>query len=282
MSENSTSNQKSELSQVGSWMGHHWVMIVMIIVGGLLVMGLIKFFISLFGGGDGPIPKGVGDVLGAAAKAIIALSIGCGKQGNCKFSDQKSCETATGCGWSADDSGNSTCGITSGLSEGEGGVFSKYCGLGMLALGGAFLAMFPFITTVLYAIVNAFKSGSSKIVDVIAELTGGSKKDISIELTKKSIERAEKLVEQLEKTGDKLTPAEKSYLASSTAIDESKKKLKTTIDKIPDKAKQEDAITKGNIEIQKSVDKKDKQAEIDKMSSDSKDKIDKAVDGKEK
>lgn len=279
MSENSTSNQKSELSQVGSWMGHHWVMIVMIIVGGLLVMGLIKFFISLFGGGDGPIPKGVGDVLGAAAKAILALTIGCGKQGNCKFSDQKTCEAGTGCGWSADDSGNSTCGITSGLSEGEGGVFTKYCGLGMLALGGAFLVLFPFATSILWAI---FKSGSSKVPAIIAELTGGSEKDISIELTKKSIERAEKLADQLEKTGDKLTPAEKSYLGSSIAIDELKKSLKIETDKITDKAKQEDAIAKGNIDIQKSVDKKDKQAEIDKMSSESKDKIDKAVDGKEK
>lgn len=280
MSENSTSNQKSELSQVGSWMGHHWVMIVMIIVGGLLVMGLIKFFISLFGGGNGPIAKGVADVLTAAANALNALTIGCGKQGNCKFSDQKSCETGTGCGWSADDSGNSTCGITSGLSEGEGGVFTKYCGLGMFALGGFLLTALPGIFTILFAIGNALKSGSSKAIDFLAELTGGSKKDISIELTKKSIERSEKLVEQLEKTGEKLTPAEKSYLGRSTAIDELKKSLTIETDKIPDKAKQEDAISKGNVEIQKDVDKRDAQAEIDKMSSDSKDRIDNAVDGK--
>jgi hypothetical protein len=274
MSENSTSNQKSELSQVGSWMGHHWVMIVMIIVGGLLVCGIIKVIISLFGG-SGPLADGAGKLLGAGANVLNDLAKGCSKQGNCShFSDQKSCEKDDTCGWSTDDkTSESTCAISSGFKEGEGGITDfKNCGLGLFALGGFILLI---IGPLISAICNRIKPPESDIVKILALLKGESTVKTAENIRREVSERSE----NAESDGP-MSDKAKTDLSHALAIDIVKELLKTETDSLPDAIDRANKLASGTAAIEKDTAKRAEDQTKDGLSNDEIARNDKIVDGK--
>jgi uncharacterized protein YneF (UPF0154 family) len=129
-----------------SWMSSHWVMITMIIVGGILVLGLFQF-INQFFNGTGPVSQGAGDVLNSIAHFVAGITNGCLPQDECtNEGSENDCEGANGCSWKPPEtSGKDKVGIcykTTDKKVGEGSIFSPSCAIGfgfILYIGGTLI-----------------------------------------------------------------------------------------------------------------------------------------------
>lgn len=149
MDEELGNTHESANSSTLHWLSSHWLMLVMVIVGGVLVLGVVRFISQMFNG-DGPIQKGIGDALGAAANFVNGITNGCSSQADCsKATSEDPCNKSQGCSWNESKSGDtkSSCINVTGNSPGNKSFFSTSCVLGMgfiayiagsivLALGG--------------------------------------------------------------------------------------------------------------------------------------------------
>jgi hypothetical protein len=203
----SDSSGESANGNALSWMSNHWVMITMIIVGGILVLGLFQF-INQFLNGTGPISKGAGDVLETAAHFVDGIMNGCLPQAQCtNESSKESCTGDNGCTWTKPDtSGKDQVGICSKTTDkktGEGAIYSPSCALGfgwILYVGGTIF------------LIGARALGllaHSKIAEKIAargvETPGEVTKKITKEAEKITSEAMEKLKNEQVEVNDVIT-----------------------------------------------------------------------------
>jgi hypothetical protein len=164
----SDSNQKTV-----SWLSHHWVQITAILVGGIILLGIIKVIYQLFNG-TGPVSQGVAQILGTFANVADGLTNGCSIQPDCStVTNTDSCNTTTNCKWSPSPTSGGTgdCLGTSGNPPGTGGPTTLKCGL--------FVGWIAYIagTLVLLILGGFIKSAFTKEnpnSDIISKLEGKS------------------------------------------------------------------------------------------------------------
>lgn len=135
----------------------NWIKISIYIVAGIFVCGILKLILQIFNG-TGPIPTGVGKVLGAGANLVNGIVNGCSKQPDCSKgsnTDKNSCENLTNCSFektTADGKTTGACISSNGVAPG-GGINTMGCalGIGLLAwlaasilapIAGFFISMF--------------------------------------------------------------------------------------------------------------------------------------------
>lgn len=211
MAESNESTNKKE-----TWLGTHWITIVLVLVGGIVLIGILKI-ISQFFTGNNPLTDGLKDVFGPIAKFADGITNGCEAQGACDGTDQESCNNENGCNWvPAKTSGdNGTCSNTTGRSQNSGSFFSTSCLLGMgsiFALAGSFLFL------IIGPLLKAALSKKNEQLDAAAQISGGDLTTIRDKSMKDARETATKAKESLEKkNGSKLTDAQERLLGSQAA-----------------------------------------------------------------
>ena len=92
-SSNQHSNSMAEVAR--SWLSNHWLVMLMIFVGGIIVLAILKVINQLFNG-NGPVSKGVADVLGTLANFANGLINGCTAQSDCVATTSADCASKTG------------------------------------------------------------------------------------------------------------------------------------------------------------------------------------------
>jgi hypothetical protein len=186
-------------------------MIIMIIVGGILVLGLLKFLSQLFNG-TGPVSKGLGNIFGAGAHFINGVSNGCMAQSDCKKEgSEDDCVGGNGCSWNfptqSDKEGS--CLNTTGKPVGSGSFFSSGCiaGMGFLSyIGGSmFLGVFGLF----------INWGKNKLSNTKAQLEDKPINEVVKEQLSESSKAVEKILEERSESGKpELKESEITDLAS--------------------------------------------------------------------
>lgn len=166
------------------WAKDNWLKIVIGIVVLIIIFGIVKTVNQLLNC-SGPVCKGIGGVLGAAATVLNTLTSGCSSQADCsKLTDSDSCGKGNGCSWSSKAT-SGTCVSTTGLKPGEGGFLTPSCGLGMGLL--AFL-----VASLLGSIITAIVSRTgvkSENAKTVSEKTGKPINEVVTDLADNAKER---------------------------------------------------------------------------------------------
>lgn len=212
---------ESSNSKTLHWLSSHWLMVVMVIVGGIVIIGVMKFITQMFNG-DGPIQQGIGQALGAAANFVNGIVNGCTSQADCtKDGDKDSCNKSTGCAWSDAQTGDekSSCLNTTGNTPGNRSLFSSSCVLGM-----GFIAYIAG-SIVLGLVGWALKRNSNQNLETANRLSNKNSDTGLKDATDSARETAGKAKEQIDadNPGEKMTEAEKIDLGrlsgNKTALD---------------------------------------------------------------
>lgn len=212
-SDMSDSSGESANGNALSWMSNHWVMIVMIIVGGVVLLGFFQFM-NQFLNGTGPINKGIGDMLDTAAHFVDGIMNGCLPQSECTNENtQDGCKGGNGCTWTAPDTSGTdqvgTCSKTTDKKTGSGAIYSPSCALGfgwILYVGG---------TIFLIAARALGLLAHSKISENIAARGVETKQEVTDRLAKEAQIECDKAMQKL--------TAEKAELSDSIIRDISRK-----------------------------------------------------------
>jgi hypothetical protein len=195
------SSSTGDNKQALYWLSHHFVLIVMIIVGGILLIGLLKFLSQLFNG-TGPVSKGVGDILGSGAHFIDGIVNGCTAQANCSNEgSMDDCIKGNGCSWKestkSGDEESAVCVNTTGREVGTGSLISTSCvfGLGFLMYIGAsvFLGAFGLFLT----------WGKNKLTRDTSAMTGKTSRQIVEAQAREIMDLVNKYNAERKKLGEK-------------------------------------------------------------------------------
>jgi hypothetical protein len=192
-----TSNNSSSTEKPGTWIAHHWVTIVMVFVGGIIVLGILKVVSQLFSS-NGPLAKGVADVLGGVANLTNGMISGCTSQSACDATTQQDCNNQTGCEWDIPPTSGSagSCLNTTGREKSNGSFFSTSCVLGM---GSIFALCGAIVYFIIGPIVKRLTSKKNEQLDAAEQISGKSGNELRTEAVKKSIKTGEEAKKELEK-----------------------------------------------------------------------------------
>jgi hypothetical protein len=183
------------------WLSHHWVQITAILVGGIILLGIIKVIYQLFNG-TGPVSQGVGNILGTFAHIADGLTNGCSNQPDCSnVTNTDSCNATTNCKWSPSPTsgGPGDCLGTSGNPPGTGGPTTLKCGLfvGWIAyLGGTLVLL------IAGGLIRRVTTKANPNSDIISKLEGKSTFETFKDLFTKAKTVSEKAAEDPKIKGD--------------------------------------------------------------------------------
>ena len=212
-SSNQHSNSMAEVAR--SWLSNHWLVMLMIFVGGIIVLAILKVINQLFNG-NGPVSKGVADVLGTLANFANGLINGCTAQSDCVATTSADCTSKTGCGWYTPPTAgkDGSCVNTTGKAPSSGSFFAPSCILGIGSLIWLSGLVIVFIIKPIVARLNRKNAN----VDVASQTSGESVEDIVNEVAKKSIKDADVAQKTLEaEKGRDLNSVEMTQLGKQTA-----------------------------------------------------------------
>lgn len=224
----------NEQSASLSWISQNWIKILLFFASAVFVIGILKILSQLFNS-NGPLPRGLGNLFGAAANLVNGVINGCTSQGDCtKSTEPDSCNKINGCEW---DPGNSStnpattalCLNTSGRPPGGGNFFSSSCVLGMgsiFALCGAILLL-----VIGPALAYAFRKSNDNI-KAASETSGKSEGQIWKETVKETIKEFDRTVKQYEKDnpGKELSDSAKELVVKKIGTEQSALRLKESVD----------------------------------------------------
>jgi len=167
----------------------NWIKIAIYIVAGIFVLGILKVILQIFNG-TGPIPTGVGKVLGAGANLVNGIVNGCSKQPDCSKgsnTDKNSCENLTNCSFEktkgTDGKTTGACISSNGVAPG-GGINTMGCALGIGLL--TWLAA-SILAPIAGFFINMWGK-KNKTVEDISTVTGKSFDKENTDLIRKGIE----------------------------------------------------------------------------------------------
>ena len=193
--ENSSSDSLTK--NPGEWLSHHWVTIIMVFIGGIIVLGILKVISQLFGG-NSPLANGVGDVLGSIANVTNGMVSGCTSQSACDATAKDTCNKQTGCEWDTPPTSGAagSCINTTGRDKSDGSFFSTSCVLGMASI---FALCGSIVFFIIGPILRNIFSKKNEQLDAAKQVSGKTGKEILKEAVNKSIKTGEEAKKALEK-----------------------------------------------------------------------------------
>jgi hypothetical protein len=223
----------NEQSASLSWISQNWIKILLFFAGAVFVIGILKILSQLFNS-NGPLPKGLGNLFGAAANLVNGIINGCTSQGDCaKSTEQDTCNKMSGCEW---DPGTATattpaapsCLNTSGRPPGGGNFFSGSCVLGMGSIFAICGALLFFVIGP--ALAYAFRKSNDNI-RAASETSGKSEGQIWKETVKETIKEFDRRVKQYEREnpGKELPDSVKELVVTKIGIDQSESRVKESV-----------------------------------------------------
>ena len=202
---------------------NNWMKIVLYIIGGIVLIGILKTLTQLFSS-HGPIQDGVAEAMGAAANLVNGLINGCEAQGECNSTDEKGCGSEQGCKWTPSTTSGQpgSCLNTTGKDPTSGSFFAPSCILGM---GSIFALCGLLLLTVIGPLIRAALSKKNENRDIASKTTGKSESEVFETVAKESKTTAEEAKKKLEAKEDAkpLTDAKAKELGKAAVNVESRK-----------------------------------------------------------
>jgi hypothetical protein len=179
------------------WISENWIKILIYFGIAVFVLGIIKIFSQMFNG-NGPLPKGLGQLFGAFANVINGITDGCVSQGDCtKPTSKDSCTSMKGCDWQDPTTSGSSgsCINVNGQPPAEKNFFSPSCLLGMGAIFALCGALIFFVIGPLLAV--AFRK-SNENTKAAAEISGKSEFEVYKETINDTVKEYNNKIEEAE------------------------------------------------------------------------------------
>jgi len=216
--------EESSTKNMVSWFSNHWVMILTIIIGSIVLIGILKILSQLFSS-NGPLSQGLADFFGSVSHLLDGITNGCTPQDACDASDEASCSSQKGCEWkpspTSDKQQQGTCISSTGNNQTSGSFFSPGCFLGMGAIA-ALCAMFIYF--VLGPIIRRFATKSNPLLDIASQTSGKTYDECLVESHKTARETAETAQKSIESDQKRtLSDTEKRALGKAASAVETRK-----------------------------------------------------------
>jgi hypothetical protein len=265
-----------------SWLSHHWVTIVMVVVGGIVLISFLKVISQLFNG-TGPVSNGLGQIFGAFAHIIDGAFNGCSAQDDCTkdtFQSESNCENGNGCNWNDPDTSgdNGSCTKSSDKPVDSGGWFSPRCFVGA---GFIIFLVSSVIILIIGPLVKLLTTReTSDNVKLASEISGKNLSDLNTDLIIEGRKKIEEAIDKYEEEYGELSDDEIEILARKMASRVAKTSVTDALKGQTEMSQKEiakamaDSVKNAKIEKDK-IDKDAKDKDID---SDTTDKMDKTVD----
>ena len=189
------------MSSQMQWLKNHWVKILMIMVGAIILIAVIKAVTNLLNG-NGPLIKSVSKVIGTVALLAQQVSQPCGSQADCsKLNEEEICNKGSGCGWgrSKQAEKEDSCKNTTGENPHGTNIFNGQCLIGIGIIGYVFQMLFAAIGTVF-----GLYTSKSEAVNAVAQVEGRSRINVAGDVIKKVIEKVEQSKTENKKLKDLL------------------------------------------------------------------------------
>ena len=241
----STTSTTSTIKNIFTNLPWKWIFIGIIIL--FVILTLVKFFAAI-----GAVEDSFKKVLGSAANAAADFVTSCTPQADCTtLTLCDTCNNTSGCGCGS----NNTCQITSGRPV--GGVNWIFCGVFL----GFIIAGMLILLVALAKSLGVWKA--SPAVEDMAKTTNQDPKKIAEVLAKESKADLKEALKDIEKPSKELKDIIAEKIASTNLLDRTYK----DIEKVPALDK------KGYLDNAKNTfdnTEKNRQIEVDKLSSDDK------------
>ena len=201
------------------WISENWIKILIYFGIAFFVLGIVKVFSQMFNG-NGPLPKGLGQLFGAFANIINGIIDGCESQGDCtKPTSKDSCTSMKGCDWQdTTTSGSSgSCINTNGRPPEQKTFFSPSCILGMGAI-------FAFCGIVVLFVIGpilayAFRK-SNENTKAASEISGRSEVEITKEQCNETVKEYNSKIEEAEAKKLNFSEEAKTLMVKQIGINE--------------------------------------------------------------
>ena len=174
----------------GSFLAHHWVTMLMVFIGGIIVIGFLKVISQLFNS-NGPLAKGIADAAGAFANFFNGITSGCWTtQDSCDGVSEQACSKQTGCEWTPSKTAGAAglCINTTGLKPQKGSFASPSCFLGMFTI---FSLCGVIVLKIFGPIISYFLSKKNDNIDIASKTSDTPVSKVREDVIKESFKTAD-------------------------------------------------------------------------------------------
>jgi hypothetical protein len=214
----------------GSFLAHHWVTMLMVFIGGILVIGFLKVISQLFNSGS-PLAKGVADGLGAIVNFFTGITSGCWTtQDPCDGVSEQACSKQTGCEWTPSKTSGAAglCINTTGLKPQKGSFASPSCFIGMFTI---FSVCGVIVFKIFGPIINYYYAKKLANLDAASKASDTPLSKIREDVIKEALKTADEANKLKEETTKKpSTEIEMRIIGKQSAYVEAMNKANDAID----------------------------------------------------